>query len=373
MNIQDLVNRNLIKQCSDFNGINNLPNDAKFYVGFDPTNSLHVGHLLPIITMKRLQNAGARPIAIIGGATARVGDPTNRSDSRPILSEDEINSNKQNVISTIKSIVDCEIVDNSDFVKVNFVDFVFDIGKHFSVNQMLTMDTYKTKLKTGLSFLEFSYALLQANDFLQLSKQGCLLQIGGNDQWSNMLAGIHLIHAKEHKQAFCLTLPILEDKNGVKFGKSAGNAVWLDKDKTSVFDFWQFWRNVSDDMVSQLIDFFTFSKPDFDVNENINKAKEFIANEITTIVHGPELAKAARDKATKMFSSDMACDLDPTYVETGKMVSEILQIVGATSSKSEGLRLIKGNGSKLTVFWWKKISLPQETLSSKKVRKINLK
>src|SRR5690606_10420556 len=176
-----------------------------------------------------------------------------------ILSQENLDSNINSISSQIKSIVDCDIVNNKDFVQVNFIDFVADIGKHFSVNTMLKTDTFKTKLEHGLSFLEFSYSLLQANDFLQLSRNNnCFVQMGGNDQWANMLAGIHLIHAKDKKEAFAFTLPILEDKHRNKFGKSNGNAIWLDKNKSSIFDFWQFWRNVSDEDVRKLFMFFTF-------------------------------------------------------------------------------------------------------------------
>lgn len=348
MNIQDLISRNLIVQTSNQAGIESNKINT-FYTGFDPTaNSLHVGHLLPLITMKRLKLLGANPIAIIGGATARVGDPTGRVTTRPILSQEDLDSNINNISSQIKSIVDCDIINNKGFVQANFIDFVADIGKHFSVNTMLKTDTFKTKLEHGLSFLEFSYSLLQANDFLQLSRSNnCFVQMGGNDQWANMIAGIHLIHAKDKKEAFAFTLPILEDKHGNKFGKSNGNAIWLDKSKTSVFDFWQFWRNVSDEDVKKLFMFFTFMSVE-EINNldftDINVCKAKLATLVTEIVHGAEEAKSAEDKAKELFANQGANLGEAIQVESGKLLSEIMKEIGATSSRSEALRLIKNGG-----------------------------
>lgn len=348
MNIQDLISRNLIVQTSNQAGIESNKINT-FYTGFDPTaDSLHVGHLLPLITMKRLKLLGANPIAIIGGATARVGDPTGRTTTRPILSQEDLDSNINNISSQIKSIVDCDIINNKAFVQANFIDFVADIGKHFSVNTMLKTDTFKTKLEHGLSFLEFSYSLLQANDFLQLSRNNnCFVQMGGNDQWANMIAGIHLIHAKDKKEAFAFTLPILEDKHGNKFGKSNGNAIWLDKNKTSVFDFWQFWRNVSDEDVNKLFMFFTFLSVE-EINNldftDINVCKAKLATLVTEIVHGAEEAKSAEDKAKELFANQGANLGEAIQVESGKLLSEIMREIGATSSRSEALRLIKNGG-----------------------------
>lgn len=348
MNIQDLISRNLIVQTSNQAGIESNKINT-FYTGFDPTaDSLHVGHLLPLITMKRLKLFGANPIAIIGGATARVGDPTGRTTTRPILSQQDLDSNINNISNQIKSIVDCDIINNKGFVQANFIDFVADIGKHFSVNTMLKTDTFKTKLEHGLSFLEFSYSLLQANDFLQLSRSNnCFVQMGGNDQWANMIAGIHLIHAKDKKEAFAFTLPILEDKHGNKFGKSNGNAIWLDKNKTSVFDFWQFWRNVSDEDVKKLFMFFTFMSVE-EINNldftDINICKAKLATLVTEIVHGAEEAKSAEDKAKELFANQGANLGEAIQVESGKLLSEIMREIGATSSRSEALRLIKNGG-----------------------------
>ena len=348
MNIQDLISRNLIVQTSNQAGIESNKINT-FYTGFDPTaDSLHVGHLLPLITMKRLKLFGANPIAIIGGATARVGDPTGRTTTRPILSQQDLDSNINNISNQIKSIVDCDIINNKGFVQANFIDFVADIGKHFSVNTMLKTDTFKTKLEHGLSFLEFSYSLLQANDFLQLSRNNnCFVQMGGNDQWANMIAGIHLIHAKDKKEAFAFTLPILEDKHGNKFGKSNGNAIWLDKNKTSVFDFWQFWRNVSDEDIKKLFMFFTFMSVE-EINNldftDINSCKAKLATLVTEIVHGAEEAKSAEDKAKELFANRGANLGEAIQVESGKLLSEIMREIGATSSRSEALRLIKNGG-----------------------------
>lgn len=364
MDISNLIERNLIKQISNEEGIKN---NNIFYVGFDPTaNSLHVGHLLPLITMLRLKQSGANPIAVIGGATARIGDPTGRTSSRPILTEEELESNITNITKQIKNIVGCDVVNNKNFVQSNFIDFVSDIGRHFSVGEMIKTDTFKTKLEHGLSFLEFSYTLLQANDFLQLSRNNnCFVQVGGNDQWANMVAGIHLIHAKDKKQAFCFTLPILEDKNKNKFGKSNGNAVWLDSEKTSPFDFWQFWRNVDDEILQDLFKQFSFL-PIRDIiakfNKNtiwslehtnllsgkeINLLKEELATEITGLVHGQEIAKECLNKSRNLFSNSIA-DSEPEHVfESSKLVSEILKEIGFASSRSEALRLIKQNAVKV--------------------------
>lgn len=364
MKIQDLISRGLVQNASNFNEIAKLPDNTTFYVGFDPTaNSLHIGHLLPLVTMRRLKELGANPIAVIGGATARVGDPTGRTSTRPILTEEELKTNIENIKSQINSIVDCEIVDNKDFAQVNFLDFVSDIGRHFSVNTMLKTDTFRTKLETGLSFLEFSYSLLQANDFLNLFvKKNCLLQIGGSDQWANMIAGIDLIHAKQHKQAHCLTLPILEDKNGNKFGKSAGNAIWLDKEKTSAFDFWQFWRNVPDDMVKTLFMFFTFLPVEqiiskFNKNtsldnisllsgDEINSLKEELADLVTGLVHPGEL-ESVKNKVKVLFGDQSEDLVESTAVESFKLVSEMLRDIGAAASRSEALRLIQQKGIKI--------------------------
>lgn len=352
MNIQDLIDRGLVQNCSNLEVVKKLPENTTFYVGFDPTaDSLHIGHLLPIIVMRRLKEAGANPIAVIGGSTARVGDPTGRTTTRPILTQSELDNNISSITNQIKSIVDCTIVNNKDFTNVNFIDFVSDIGRHFSVNTMLKTDTFKTKLENGLSFLEFSYSLLQANDFLCLFRQyNCLLQVGGSDQWANMIAGIDLIHAKEHKQAFCLTLPILEDKNGNKFGKSSGNAIWLDKNKTSVFDFWQFWRNVPDDMVKTLFMFFTFwsiqeiNSLDF---SKINERKAQLANLVTLLVHGQAELDLVKNKVKVLFEGADESLVEPFKVESSKLLSEILKDVGASSSRSEALRLLQQKAIKI--------------------------
>jgi tyrosyl-tRNA synthetase len=325
---------------------------------------LHIGHLLPIITAKRFINFGHKAIILIGGATASIGDPTGRNSSRPNLSQEEIDSNIKVITEQVKSILgDCIIVNNADWTKnLNFLDFVQDTGKHFSVNTMIKSDTFKSRLETGLSFLEFSYALLQGNDFHHLFKNhNCTLQIGGSDQFANILHGINLIHKKEHKEAFGLTIPLLTDSNGNKFGKSAGNAIWLDKNKTSVFDFWQFWRNVPDDMVNMLLRFFTFLSVEEINNDfvntlgasfakpgvNINDKKAQLASIVTEMVHGAEETRAVENKVQQLFRAPHSLtELDALF-ESPKFISEIMVALGIAKSKSDAIRLIAGNGVKI--------------------------
>lgn len=346
----DLHLRGLIKDITNPEILNQK--NITFYLGIDPTNSLHIGHLLAIITAKRLINLGHRAIILIGGSTASIGDPTGRNSSRPNLSKEEINSNIKVISEQVKSILgDCLIVNNSDWTNnLNFMDFIQDTGKHFSVNTMIKSETFKSRLETGLSFLEFSYVLLQGNDFHHLFKTyNCTLQIGGSDQFANILHGINLIHKKEHKEAFGLTIPLLVDSAGNKFGKSAGNAIWLDKNKTSPFDFWQFWRNVPDDMVKTLFMFFTFFSPE-EINSNdvdINAQKVQLASTITEIVHGTEATRAVENKIQQLFGTpDKLTELDATF-ESHKLLSEIMVALGVAKSKSDAMRLMAGNGVKI--------------------------
>lgn len=346
----DLHLRGLIKDITNSEILNQK--NITFYLGIDPTNSLHIGHLLAIVTAKRLINFGHKAIILLGGSTASIGDPTGRNSSRPNLSKEEINSNIKVISDQVKSILgDCIIVNNADWTNnLNFMDFVQDTGKHFSVNSMIKSETFKSRLETGLSFLEFSYALLQGNDFYHLFKTyNCTLQIGGSDQFANILHGINLIHKKEHKEAFGLTIPLLVDSSGNKFGKSAGNAIWLDKDKTSVFDFWQFWRNVPDDMVETLFMFFTFLSPE-EISSNcsnINQQKAQLASIVTEMVHGAEATRLVETKVQQLFGDkSRLTDLDAT-LESPKLLSEIMVILGVAKSKSDAMRLMAGNGVKI--------------------------
>lgn len=347
----DLIDRGLIKQSTcDIDKLFAKP--FTFYLGIDPSSdSMHAGHLLPIITAKRLIDLGHKAIILIGGSTAMIGDPTGRSTGRNALSKEQVDFNVAKLTEQVKSIIDCEIVNNADWTcNLNFLDFMQSTGSHFRVNNMIKSDCFKSRLEqeNGLSFLEFSYMLLQANDFHHLFvNHGCTVQIGGNDQTANMIAGIDLIHKKLHKEAFSFTVPLLTDSNGEKFGKSAGNAIWLDENKTSVFDFFQFWRNVPDNMVKSLLLMFTFKsieEVDQLMGGDINAAKKELAFVVTSIVHSVKKAVVAKSKAKALFEGGNGESLEATEIESGTLLFDLLITLGVCKSKGEGRRLAQHNG-----------------------------
>lgn len=350
----DLVGRGLVKQVTDADLVRQLLESDEpqtFYIGFDPTaDSLHVGHLLQIVTAKRLADAGHRPIMLIGGATALVGDPTGKTEMRKMLSHSTIHVHGERIGEQIRKIMgkDVEIVNNLAWFDGRFfLTTLRDLGPHFSVNNMLRAECFKSRMEQGLSFLEFSYMLLQAEDFRQLNiQEGCVLQIGGDDQWSNILAGIDLIHKKEGRQVFGLTLPLLVNSDGTKMGKTERGAVWLDPEKTSPFEFFQFWRNIPDDKVNECINFFTESNAfsSIEVFPGINNAKKILAVEVTKLVHGEEAAKQALEQAEALFEKRDTSELAAMSIPEGTHILELIIKCGFAKSRTEARNLIINRG-----------------------------
>ncbi|MCL1854722.1 MAG: tyrosine--tRNA ligase [Clostridia bacterium] len=331
-----------------------------FYVGFDPTaESLHVGHSIPIMAMAHLQRAGHRPIALCGGGTAMVGDPSGKTDLRQMLSPEDIARNIAGIKEQIAHFIDFNgealLLNNADWLlKLNYIDFLRDVGALFSVNRMLTAECYKRRLEAGLTFLEFNYMLMQSYDFLCLFKQyGCRLQLGGDDQWSNILAGADLIRRKEQQDAFALTSPLVMTHDGQKMGKTASGALWLDPKRTSPYDFYQYWRNVGDPDVERFLGLLTFLPMD-EVrrlgslkDEHINEAKRVLAFEVTKLVHGEEEAQKAQDGAQALFGSGGALENVPTFEITANMLAEdgrlttLLAVCGLCASRGEARKMVQ--------------------------------
>lgn len=362
----ELVARGLIAQVTDEEEIKDMINNGKavFYIGFDPTaDSLHVGHFMALCLMKRLQMAGNKPIALVGGGTAVIGDPSGRTDMRQMMTMETINYNVECFKKQISRFVDFSddkamLVNNADWLlDLNYLDFMRDIGPHFSVNRMLTAECYKQRMEKGLSFLEFNYMIMQSYDFYVLyQKYGCNMQFGGDDQWSNMLGGTELIRRKLGKDAYAMTINLLLNSEGKKMGKTQSGAVWLDKNKTSVFDFYQYWRNVSDADVLKCLRMLTFL-PLEQINEmdcwegsKLNEAKEILAFELTSMVHGEDEAKKAQEGARELFSSGNAAQMPETKLsdddfEEGKIgLLKLLVKAGLASSNGEARRNIEQGG-----------------------------
>ena len=315
---EELQARGLIAQVTDEPLIRDLVNNGKatFYIGFDPTaDSLHVGHFMALCLMKRLQEAGNKPIALIGGGTAMIGDPSGRTDMRKMMTPETIQHNCDCFKKQMSRFIDFSdgkalMVNNADWLlDLNYVDVLREVGAHFSVNRMLTAECYKQRMEKGLSFLEFNYMIMQSYDFYMLyQKYGCNMEFGGDDQWSNMLGGTELIRRKLGKDAHAMTITLLTDSNGNKMGKTAGNAVWLDPNKTSPFDFFQYWRNVADADVLKCIKMLTFlpldeiEKMESWEGSQLNEAKEILAYELTKLVHGDEEADKAREASHALFA-----------------------------------------------------------------------
>lgn len=335
-----------------------------FYIGFDPTaDSLTAGHFLTVMAMAHLQQAGHRPIVLIGGGTTMVGDPTGKSDMRKMMTKEIIAENAEKFKEQLSKFIDFTddkaiMVNNYDWLlKLNYVDFIREIGVHFSVNRMLTADCYKTRFEKGLTFLEFNYMLMQSYDFLELNKTyGCTMQLGGNDQWSNILGGVELIRRKENKPAYGMTFTLLTTSDGKKMGKTEKGALWLDSDKTSPYEFYQYWRNTEDVKVKECLGLLTFLPMD-EVNRlsalegsEINKAKEVLAFEITKIVHGEEEALKAQEAARALFSGGDAGGSIPTTevskIELGEGIDllTLMQKAELIPTRSEGRRLIMQGG-----------------------------
>ena len=361
-----LEERGFIEQATHEEEIRELLAKEKvvFYIGFDPTaDSLHVGHLVQMIVMAHMQRAGHIPIVLLGGGTAMIGDPSGKSDMRKMLTQEQIQYNAERFKSQFSKLIDfsegkAHMLNNADWLlKLNYVEFLREIGRHFSVNRMLTAECYKQRLETGLTFLEFNYMLMQSYDFLKLYRDyGCRMQLGGSDQWSNIIGGVELVRKVENAEVYGMTFKLLTTSEGKKMGKTESGAVWLDPEKTSPYDFYQYWRNVDDRDVEKCLSLLTFLPMD-EVRRlaslegaQINKAKEVLAFELTKMIHGPEEAQKAQDAARALFadggdmSSVPSTDITFEQLGDGMGILDLLTLTGLTPSKSEGRRLIQQGG-----------------------------
>ena len=363
---EELVARGLIAQVTNEEEIREMVNNGKavFYIGFDPTaDSLHVGHFMALCLMKRLQMAGNKPIALIGGGTAMIGDPSGRTDMRSMMTVETIQHNCDCFKKQMERFIDFSegkamMVNNADWLMdLNYIDVLREVGAHFSVNRMLTAECYKQRMEKGLSFLEFNYMIMQSYDFYALyQKYGCNMQFGGDDQWSNMLGGTELIRRKLHKDAHAMTITLLLNSEGKKMGKTQKGAVWLDPNKTSPFEFYQYWRNVADADVMKCIRMLTFlpleeidAMSDWEGSQ-LNKAKEILAYELTKLVHGEEEAEKAQQAARALFSTGDAANMPTAEMTADDFRDEkidiitILQKSGLVPSRSEGRRAVEQGG-----------------------------
>ena len=362
----ELVARGLIAQVTDEEEIKELINNGKatFYIGFDPTaDSLHVGHFMALCLMKRLQMAGNKPIALIGGGTAMIGDPSGRTDMRQMMTKETINHNCECFKKQMSRFIDFSdgkalMVNNADWLLgLNYVEVLRDIGPHFSVNRMLSAECYKQRMERGLSFLEFNYMIMQSYDFYELfQRYGCNMQFGGDDQWSNMLGGTELIRRKLGKNACAMTITLLLNSEGKKMGKTQSGAVWLDPEKTSPFEFYQYWRNVGDADVLKCLRMLTFlpleqiDEMDKWEGSQLNTAKEILAFELTKLVHGEEEATKAQESARALFSGGNAANM-PTAAITEENLRDgeidimgLLVASGLCASRSEARRAVQQGG-----------------------------
>lgn len=362
----ELKARGLLAQLTDEEEIKELINNGKavFYIGFDPTaDSLHVGHFMALCLMKRLQMAGNKPIALIGGGTAMVGDPSGRTDMRSMMTKETIDHNCECFKKQMSRFIDFSdgkamMVNNADWLlDLNYVSFLREVGAHFSVNRMLSAECYKQRMEKGLSFLEFNYMIMQSYDFLSLyERYGCNMQFGGDDQWSNMLGGTELIRRKLGKDAYAMTITLLLNSEGKKMGKTQKGAVWLDQNKTSPFEFYQYWRNVGDADVLKCLRMLTFlpldeiDKMDQWEGSQLNQAKEILAFELTKMVHGEEEARSAKESARALFTGGNAeqmpeavlCSED--FIEGAIDIMGVLVKAGLTASRSEARRAVEQGG-----------------------------
>ena len=364
---EELVARGLIAQVTDEERIRDLVNNGKavFYIGFDPTaDSLHVGHFMALCLMKRLQMAGNKPIALIGGGTAMIGDPSGKTDMRKMMTKETIEHNVECFKKQMARFIDFSdgkalLVNNADWLlNLNYIDVLREVGPHFSVNRMLTAECYKQRMERGLSFLEFNYMIMQSYDFYMLfQKYGCNLQFGGDDQWSNMLGGTELIRRKLGEDAGAMTITLLLNSEGKKMGKTVSGAVWLDPEKTSPYDFYQYWRNVADADVLKCIRMLTFlpleqiDEMDKWEGSQLNRAKEILAYELTALVHGEEEAKKAEESAKALFGAGGNNANMPTSTltdadfENGNInVLSMLVATGLCPSRGEARRLVQQGG-----------------------------
>ncbi len=363
----ELVARGLIAQVTDEKEIREMVNEGKavFYIGFDPTaDSLHVGHFMALCLMKRLQMAGNRPIALIGGGTAMIGDPSGKTDMRKMMTTETIQHNVDCFKKQMSRFIEfgenkAMLVNNADWLlDLNYMDVLREVGPHFSVNRMLAAECYKQRMEKGLTFLEFNYMIMQSFDFYTLfQKYGCNMQFGGDDQWSNMLGGTELIRRKLGKDAYAMTINLLLNSEGKKMGKTESGAVWLDAEKTSPYEFFQYWRNVSDADVIKCLKMLTFlpleeiqAMEKWEGSE-LNKAKEILAFELTQLVHGTEEAQKAKEAAAALFAGGTNSEnmpktelTDDDFADGSIDILSLLVKAGMTASKSEARRAVEQGG-----------------------------
>jgi len=362
----ELVARGLIAQVTNEEEIKNLINEGKatFYIGFDCTaDSLTAGHFMALTLMKRLQQAGNKPIALIGGGTTMIGDPSGRTDMRKMLTREVIDHNAECFKKQMERFIEfgegkARMLNNADWLlDLNYIDFIRDVGPHFSVNNMLRAECYKQRMEKGLSFLEFNYMIMQSYDFYYLFQNyGCNMEFGGDDQWSNMLGGTELIRRKLGKDAHAMTITLLTDSNGNKMGKTAGNAVWLDANKTTPYEFYQYWRNVGDADVMKCIRMLTFlpleqiEEMDKWEGSKLNEAKEILAYELTRDVHGEEEAEKAKAASRALFAGGAAADVPTCVLKEEELVNGAADVIsllvkaGLVPTRSEGRRAIEQGG-----------------------------
>jgi tyrosyl-tRNA synthetase len=378
----ELVARGLIAQTTNEEEIKNMVNAGKatFYIGFDCTaDSLTAGHFMALTLMKRLQMAGNKPIALIGGGTTMIGDPSGRTDMRQMLTKEDIDHNAECFKRQMERFIDfgegkAMMLNNADWLlELNYVDLLREVGACFSVNNMLRAECYKQRMEKGLSFLEFNYMIMQSYDFYHMfQKYGCNMQFGGNDQWSNMLGGTELIRRKLGKDAHAMTITLLTDSQGKKMGKTAGNAVWLDANKTSPYDFYQYWRNVGDGDVMKCIRMLTFlpleqiDEMDHWEGSQLNQAKEILAYELTKMVHGDAEAEKAQTAARAIFSAGAAADMPTTTLTAEDLTDGAIGVLslmvkcGLAKSNGEARRLVQQGGVFLAD---EKVTDPAQTVS----------
>ena len=364
---EELQARGLLAQLTDADEIRDLINNGKatFYIGFDPTaDSLHVGHFMALCLMKRLQEAGNKPIALIGGGTGMIGDPSGRSDLRTMMTKETIEHNCECFKKQMSRFIDFSegkalMVNNADWLTgLNYIEFIRDVGVHFSVNRMLAAECYKQRMEKGLSFLEFNYMIMQSYDFLELYKRyGCNMQFGGDDQWSNMLGGTELIRRKLGKDAYAMTITLLLNSEGNKMGKTQKGAVWLDPNKTTPFEFYQYWRNVADADVLKCLRMLTFlpleqiEEMDRWEGSKLNEAKEILAYELTDLVHGREEAEKAKEASRALFAGEGSLENMPQATLTKDDFRDgvidilgVLTAAGMAASRSEARRAVEQGG-----------------------------
>ncbi len=371
--VRNIVDRGYLHQCTDLEGLDALAAETRItaYIGFDCTApSLHVGSLLPIMLLRRLQQAGHKPIVLMGGGTTKVGDPSGKDESRQLLTEEKIAENMAGIKTVFAKFLkfgdgdtDAVMVNNADWLdELQYIPFLRDFGRHFSVNRMLSFESVKMRLdrEQPLSFLEFNYMILQAYDFLELSRRnGCVLQMGGSDQWGNIVNGVELTRRVDNKTLYGLTVPLLQTASGAKMGKTAAGAVWLNEDQLAPYDYWQFWRNSEDGDVGRFLRLFTelpldeIARLEALQGAELNDAKKVLANETTAMCHGKAAAEAAAETARKTFEEGRLGDQLPTVdvprgeLESGIPAFDLLRRAGLAASNGEARRLIKGGGGKI--------------------------